>query len=511
MSKDTLKKRYFYKLSTNFVGLFINLFTEAIIPRALGVISYGDFNFTTTIITQFLNLFEFRTSTCFYTKLAQRPKENKLILFYSAVTLLIFLVLIVSVVGITFSPFRQFVFQGQSWVIIIYVLFLVMLNWILDLFVKIMDAHGATVPLEKMRLANRVLGILLLVLLYFSNHLNLDNYFYYQYLLIILLLFFLYRYLKKHGYLLFGSTLSRGEFASYFKEFYRYSGPLGLYVVLQFISICYDRWMLQHYGGSYQQGIYSFSYSISNFCFLFVVAMIPLFTRELSVAAGKSDIARMGELYRLYVPMLYAVTAYFCCFIFVESKACIALFGGEEYSSANLTLKILAFQPLVSVYSNLNGSVIYANGRTNLFLKLSLFFTPLGMLVTYLALTNSLWGFNFGATGLAMKGVGLELVTVIIILFVNTKFLKLSFRNYLMHMIFSVLPFLFFAYSSHAITQLLFQMLNVSSNIIVSFFLAGALYSFFALLVVWFYPKVFGFSRNEIAGQINNIRQMLPK
>jgi len=505
MNKDSLKKRYIYKLSTNLIGGFVNLFSIAIIPRALGVVNFGNFNFTTTIVTQFLNLLEFRTSTCFYTKLAQRPKENKLVLFYSFLSVLIFLFLSVLIIGIAFSPIKQLVFQDQSSVIIIYALFLVILTWVLEIFIKTMDAHGETVPLERMRIWNKVLGGLVLVILYFSNQLDLNNYFYYQYVLLLLLLYYLYRFLKRSSYLIFDSPLTKLDFISYLKEFYKYSGPLGFYVILQFIHISFDRWILQYYGGSYQQGIYSFSFGISSVCLLFTTTMIPLFTRELSVAAGNQNIKQMASLYRLFVPMLYAITAYFCCFIFVESKSIINLFGGNEYSTAELTLKILAFYPLVSVYSNLNGSVIYANGRTSLVLKLALIFTPLSMITSWLLINTGYWGFNLGAEGLAIKEIILELISVVIILYVNTDFLELRFRNYLVHMIFSILPFLVFAYSAHFIVHWLCSELNFSPNPIILFFISGVVYSLLSLLIVWIYPMVFGLSRKDISTQIKSL------
>jgi O-antigen/teichoic acid export membrane protein len=351
---------------------------------------------------------------------AQRPKENKLVLFYILITMLIFLVLIVLITGIVFSPFRKFVFQDQGSVIIIYSLILVILTWVLELFVKIMDAHGATVPLEKMRIVNKGLGVLLLLVLFFSNRLNLNNYFYYQYFLLLILLYYLYRYLKRNGYLAFESSLSKRDFISYFKEFYKYSGPLGLYVILQFIHIAFDRWILQYYGGGYQQGIYSFSFGISSVCLLFTVTMIPLFTRELSAAAGEKSIEKMAKLYRLFVPMLYAITGYFCCFIFFESKSIIELFGGKEYETAEQTLKILSFYPLISVYSNLNGSVIYANGKTDFILKLALVSTPVSMIAAWFFISNGNWGFNFGAKGLAYKEIILEFISVIIFIYFNT-------------------------------------------------------------------------------------------
>ena len=511
MNKDSLKKRYIYKLSTNLVGGVINLFSIAIIPRALGVVNFGNFNFTTTIITQFINLLEFRTSTCFYVKVAQRPKENKLVLFYSLITLLIFLVLICLITGIVFSPFRKFVFQDQGSDIIVYALVLVILTWVLELFIKIMDAHGATVPLEKMRILNKFLGVLLLVILYFSNQLSLNNYFYYQYFLLLILLFFLYRHLKSNGYLSFDSNLSKRDFISYFKEFYKYSGPLGIYVILQFIHVAFDRWILQYYGGGYQQGIYSFSFGISSVCLLFTVTMMPLFTRELSAAAGEQNIEKMAKLYRLFVPMLYAITGYFCCFIFVESKSIIELFGGKEYDTAELSLKILAFYPLVSVYSNLDSSVIYANGRTSLVLKLALVFTPISMIAAWFLISNGNFGFNLGAKGLAYKEIFLELISVIIILYVNTDFLKLRFRNYLVHMIFSILPFIIFAYSAHFIVHWICNGFNFSSNPIILFFISGVVYSLFSMLIVWIYPMVFGLSRKDISSQINTLFKRLDK
>ena len=505
MNQDSLKKRYLFKLSTNIVGGVINLFSIAIIPRALGVINFGNFNFTTTIITQFINLLEFRTSTCFYVKVAQRPKDNKLVLFYSLITMLIFLVLIVLITGIVFSPFRKFVFQDQGSVIIIYSLILVILTWVLELFVKIMDAHGATVPLEKMRIVNKVLGVLLLLVLFFSNRLNLNNYFYYQYFLLLILLYYLYRYLKRNSYLAFESSLSKRDFISYFKEFYKYSGPLGLYVILQFIHIAFDRWILQYYGGGYQQGIYSFSFGISSVCLLFTVTMIPLFTRELSAAAGEKSIEKMAKLYRLFVPMLYAITGYFCCFIFVESKSIIELFGGKEYETAELTLKILSFYPLISVYSNLNGSVIYANGKTDLVLKLALVSTPVSMIAAWFLISDDYLAFNLGANGLAVKEIILEFISVIILIYFNTSFLKLRFRNYLVHMIFSILPFIIFAYTAHFIVYWICTGLEFSSNPIILFFLSGIVYSLLTLLIVWFYPMVFGLTRNDIVSQINTL------
>ena len=120
-------------------------------------------------------------------------------------------------------------------------------------------------------------------------------------------------------------------------------------------------------------------------------------------------------------------------------------------------------------------------------------------------ISNGNWGFNFGAKGLAYKEIILEFISVIIILYVNTDFLKLRFRNYLVHMIFSILPFIIFAYASHFIVHWICNGFNFSSNPIILFFISGVVYSLFSLLIVWVYPMVFGLSRKDISTQINSL------
>src|SRR3989304_3080640 len=80
--EHSLKKRYFYKLFTNFLGLGVSLVTQTIVPRGLGPKSYGDFSFLSDYFNQFAGFFDMGTSIGFYTKLSQRPKEFKLVVFY---------------------------------------------------------------------------------------------------------------------------------------------------------------------------------------------------------------------------------------------------------------------------------------------------------------------------------------------------------------------------------------------------------------------------------------------
>jgi O-antigen/teichoic acid export membrane protein len=508
MSDDSLKKKYLFKLSTNLIGFFINIATAGIVPRALGVNNYGNFNFISTILKQILSFLDFKTSVCFFTKLSQRQKEKNLIIFYTYYTLVILTLLIVVVTVISLTPLRQYVFAEIEVPVIYYALIYVILYWILDIFIKTLDATGQTVQLERRRIFNKIVSTLLVLILYFYDTLNLTVYFYYLYVTILLLIISLFLVLHKN----IGSDIKIYPFLkkkiniAYINEFYIYSKPLAFFVFFGLVNISFDRWMLQIYGGSFQQGLYSFAFTLSNFSFLFITAIIPLFTRELSIASKENDTNKMAKVFRQYVPFLYALTAFFCSFMFVERESVIALFGGVEYIDAESTIGVMAFYPLVLTYSNLNGSVIYANGKTKIFFLQSLFFLPLGMLLTYIFLSNGIFGLELGALGLAYKNLIIEFLSINVILFVNSRFLKINYLKYLLHMIGSVIPFIIFAYLSQYLISLLVHSIDLSSELLISFLLSGFLYSVFTIIIILFcFPIIFGLQRHDVISFTKNI------
>ena len=97
---DSLKRRYIFKLVANIFGLIIGLATQAIIPRGLGPVAYGDFNFLTNFFQQVFGFFDMGTSTCFYTKLSQRQNDSGLVSFYLCFSGIISLVVLTFVADV---------------------------------------------------------------------------------------------------------------------------------------------------------------------------------------------------------------------------------------------------------------------------------------------------------------------------------------------------------------------------------------------------------------------------
>ena len=255
--EDSIKKRYFYKLTTNLVGFAISLVTAGIIPRGLGVKAYGDFSFLTNFFTQIYNFFATGTSIGYYSKISSRPKEFKLTRFYWGfyfISIIIISLIIISffVVGVSDKVWPEI-----NHVYIWMALFLGFITWGHNITSKIIDAYALTAKGEIIKIIQKIAGIFILVFLFIYGWLNLTNYFIFQYIIFGFLIFAWWKILKnKNIPLLPKIKLQTPDIKKYTKEFYSYSSPLIVYAAFGLIIGIFDRWILQYTGGSVEQGYF---------------------------------------------------------------------------------------------------------------------------------------------------------------------------------------------------------------------------------------------------------------
>ncbi|WP_321491576.1 oligosaccharide flippase family protein [uncultured Desulfobacter sp.] len=492
-----MKKRYFAKLFANCTGLLIGLVTQMLIPRGLGPKIYGDFEFLSNFFSQVVSFLEMGTSVAFYTKLSQRPKEFGLVAFYIRVVgLLAGLVFIfvgccqISGAYIKLWPDQKlfYVYLAAIWGIF---------TFFVNVVSKMADAYGMTVSTEIAKIIQQVIGLVIILVLYGTNELNLISFFFYHYFIFLLIgLCFLFIF-KKYGFPFFKNwKLSLGQLKGYVKEFYTYSHPLVFYSIAGLLVGIFDRWLLQCFSGSVQQGFFGLSYKIGAICFLFTSAMTPLITREFSIAFQQEAYSEMARLFRRFIPMLYSISSYFACFIALEADKVTVIFGGNEFCQAILPVTIMAFYPIHQTYGQLSGSVFLAAGRTRLYSNIGVFFLVIGIPVTwFLVGPVDKMGLNMGATGLALKMVIIQFLSTNTKLWFNARYLGLRFWLYMAHQGISMLTLLVLAYGAISLVR---YGLRVDNSILLSFFLDGVLYSIMVVVALYFQPIIFGLEKNDI-------------
>ena len=204
----------------------------------------------------------------------------------------------------------------------------------------------------------------------------------------------------------------------------------------------------------------------------------------------------MARLFRRYIPMLYAIAAYFACFIAVQSESVTFILGGEKFNQAALAVTIMAFYPIHQTYGQLSGSVFYATGNTKLYRNIGITTMMLGLPFTYFLLAPSgKMGLDAGATGLALKMVIQQFLGVNVQLFFNARFLSLKFTNYLIHQVVSVGIMIILAFGADYLINHVFL---ISGNIIINFILSGMLYTFLVGAFSCVLPELLGLHKSDI-------------
>jgi O-antigen/teichoic acid export membrane protein len=501
-AEDSLKKRFLFKLAANFVGMLTGLATQAIIPRGLGPVQYGNFSFLTAFFTEVVTFLDSGTSIGFYSKLSQRLHDTGLIRFYWRFAALVSAALFLFVLSVQRLGFASYVWPDQQIRFVFMAAVWALLFWYAQIVNRIVDAYGLTVSGELIRIEQKAVGLVLILLMFWLNRFTLAEFFSYQYSIFILLMLGWCWVLMHAGRSLFPpGRLAPGQILSYGREFYRYSGPLVTYAGIGLLVGLIDRWFLQRVAGPVEQGFYSLSYQIGTMCFLFTSAMTPLFMRDLSKAHGCTDLRQMQALFQRYVPMLYSIAALLGVFIAFQAKSVVLIFGGSKYTGATLAISIMAIYPIQGAYGQLNASVFYATGQTRIYRNVGIVIMLLGLPITYLLLAPAaLFGANLGATGLAVKMVLLQFIQVNLLLWLNTRLLKLSHWRFVFHQFYVVALLSALAWLATLATH------RMTGIPLLSFSASGFLYVLACTGTLFLFPAMFSVSHRELFGFLAKIR-----
>jgi O-antigen/teichoic acid export membrane protein len=506
MQVTSFGKRYSAKLGTNIVGFIFGIVTATIVPRSLGPTFYGNYSFLVNIFTQIFPFLTMNTEMGFYTKLSQRQNETTLITFYLYFTSIAIGLILLFVEIMIYTGYNDFLWINQSQKYIRMAAFYSALIWILRILTYVVDAYGLTIYAEYSRLVQRVIGLGFILFLFFSNSLNLTTLFLQHYVISIALIIVLLIIINKkmNRKIIEWRRIKRHHLRSYVREFYEYSHPLFL---SSFIVMCvgiFDRYILQYYGGGVQQGYFGLSLKISTVFLLFTSSMTSLLTRELSISFRGNRIEESKQLFRKYVPLLYSISAFLASYFFVHAKAITFIMAGAQYESATTALMIMTLYPVHQTYGQLASSVLFASGETKIFRNVIVASMLLGLPVTYLLLAPACnGGLNYGALGLAVKFVGMQLFSVNILLYYVTRILRTSYSEYLFHQILSLSNFILISLATKYLLMPYFV------DDIPLMMVSGIVYVLACSFSVYLFPTLIGMKRedlNRITNYLKNIK-----
>lgn len=501
--QPSLARRYMGKLLANIATVPVYLIMEAVLPRALGPQAYGNFNFSTSVFTQLTGFLDMGTSTCFYNALSRRQYEMPLVAFYGRVSALVFLVTMLSGLFLLIPDLGNMLLPDVPLWYAPLAAFYGFLLWGTRVVRSMNDALGLTVPGELLRSGVNLLGALMILGLFWLGMLNAGSLFGLQYFMMGSIVAGC-LVIMKRSWTNVDLSLTRDQRLAYTKEFSDYSMPLFVQALLSALALSAERWVLQWFDGSTQQGYFALSQRVSAACFLFVSAMTPLIMRELAIAWGKDDREHMGRLLTRFAPLLFGIAAWFSCFTAVEASVLVRIFGGAEFAAALIPVQIMALYPAHQAYGQLASSVFHATGKTKTLRNLA-FIEHFGgfLLVWLLVAPQDLLGMGLGATGLALKTVTTQFIMVNLLFWMASRLIPLNFFRNLILQGLILGSLLGLAWVCKTATGIYF---TDDAHQIIRFLLSGILYSFMSLGLVVTCPWLFGCSWQDFREMLIRFR-----
>ena len=496
-TRDSFPRRFIYKFAANFVGVLASFFQAGLVSRALGPHSYGDYNFLINFFNQFVAFLEMRSATLLYTSISRDRAKTAIAAVYFYVALAI------TVVTVSF-PLTSFAFRvqnaiwpGQNTLIIILASLLALVLWYSDLFAKICDALGVTVSLERARTVNRIVLLAAIAVAMRWSVLNIYSYLALLLIANLLLIAVLSLALRRTKAFHSQSLLPQKiEMRSISGQLFAYSHPMFIYTLMASAGDYADRWMLQRFKGSVEQGLFSLALNIGLAFNILINALHPLVMREFSLAFEQENMERARNIFTKLITTSYTVSAFFLCYAGVNADGCVRIVGGNSFKDAAGVFAIMAFLPIIHNYSMLSGSVLYAAHKTTLLRNIGLVTTPLSIATTFFLVGPTQYGgLNLGATGVALKLVALEFIGNNIILYFNCRMLDLDFWKQLFHQIFVVV--LLTGAALLCRDGAFFMLGGMASNWLLVMVLGGLLYVAASVLMFYFTPWLVGIDRRQ--------------
>lgn len=435
LNSNKLLRHYSYKLATNFLRIPISFALQAIFPRILNPIDYGNFDFLTDFSNKIINFLDNGASIAFYSKLSQKNNDKILVKYF------IFLLLVISFIYFSFTFLSikfenaKYIWPGQQNIYILISCFLGILTLFSNTLLKMVDAYDLTVQGEKFRMLQLCFSLMLFFITYilFQN-IRLYNFYILQ-LLIILFLIVGSIYIIKNDNNVPNNNekLTKIQIQKYTKEFWLFSNPLMLYSLIAMLSGIFERWLLQKFGGSIQQAYFGISFKIGAFIFLFSSAMIPLLMREFSKLYLYTEIDKISKMFLKNVKILFFISCFLGVFVAFNSNLITEILtGGIKYNQAVIVVTIMAFYPIHQTLGQMNATLFFSTNRTSQYRNVGLIFLPIGTLLCFFFVApKNLFCLELGAKGLAIYMLILQFLSVNTSLFLNCKYLQIPFLNLL--------------------------------------------------------------------------------
>ncbi len=397
---------------SNVLRAGISFVTALLVARGLGAKQYGDLSFLLGTFAGLLQALDSGTTPAFFTLLSSRPRRPLFFVLYAAWTIGVqfgVTLLILAVIMPQSLVTRIWIGHERTAILLAFTASFVT-SQIWGTVVQMGEAARKTIIVQGATAAQALLHLVVILVALRWHWLSI------KFILTLLIAEYIALALVVAPRLIKFNVARDAEVkesaGEIIRQFAVYCAPLLLYSVVTCVYAIADRWLLQRYGGSAQQGFFAVGQQFATIGLLATTSIVSVFWKEVAEANARGNLERVRQLYRQVRRLLYFGAAAISCGLIPYSREILHWTVGHDYEAGAFCLALMLLYPIHQALGYVQGTFYLAVGDTKRYTLAGIIMMIVSIPVTYLMVAPPSAhppGFALGATGVAVKMVVLQI------------------------------------------------------------------------------------------------------
>lgn len=495
-------RRYLATLAAQVVRLGYSIVAAIIVPRALGPVAYGNYNFVLATAATLRSCVDNSTQQAFFTFSSQQRESGSLTRVY-ALVLAVQFALVMGLIAIAWlTGTTHYLWHDQDIDAIVWV---TLVDWAVFLALSLQqlgDSKGLSVRVQAIGALAALLMLVALLTLFALDRLDFRAFVFVNLGGALFTCALLVRWLLVDN----AGLTWRGaaHVSAYARRWWSFARPLLLVQYYLPVVAWLGIYLVQRWYGSAEQGYYALALQWSAIGLVFTNAALALFWREIAFHTATGDRERAGVMYEKLSGGLVFLALVLACGLCAASDTLVPLVSGPEFLPAVGVVAVMAFYPVAQTLGQLTTAALKATERTRTYAFYSVGLSIPDLALTYFLLappTAAVPGLGLGAIGLAIKIALYGLLSVQIYDWINRRHLGISRLSPLGHRVVSLLVVGPLAWATLRLGT--HALLGIGAPPAVALALAGVAYGLALVALVLWRPAIAHLTRAQLAEAAN--------
>jgi O-antigen/teichoic acid export membrane protein len=511
VNPTSVKTRFLVSVGANALRAVVSLCTGLLIARGLGPSGYGDLTYLLASFVAIRALLDLGSSNAFYTFISRSPRGRKFYSMYFGWLLLQFALSLLLVAVVFPQDVLHAIWLGHSRDLILYALvasFMQQQVW--TTIAQVGESSRLTVRVQLLGLVVVAVHLVVVIVLQLTDLLSVKSVLAVIAAEYLVALVIATRLLRTPP----SPEVSGASAREILAQYWSFCRPLIVIALTAFLYDFADKWLLQRFAGSSQQGFYQIAAQLAAVSLLATTSILNIFWKELAEASARADKARLARLYNKVSRGLLVLGALVSCFLIPWAKQLVMLLLGAAYQASWPVLALMLLYPIHQSTGQVNATTFMACERTREYMVIALIGQLAALPVSYFLLAaptaTPLPGLGLGAYGLALKMVGVNIILVNLQAWVIARFNRWKFEWF--YQLAAIVPLLVLGYLAKAITDLMISTdasTDPRLHLVAGLAIAGTLFLPCAAALLWLQPRLAGFEREEVHALVAKLQPFL--